>query len=112
MTDVDRSRALTKLAYFGSAAVQGSPSFFPAPLTVGQVMHDISNPFSPMSRPMARSLTDRIVNSGVDVNSPAKKLLHAGIGALAGNFISNMLGAGPFARGVATTLGARYGYNH
>lgn len=75
-------------------------------------MHDIANPFSPMSRPMARSLTDRIIDSGVDVNSPAKKLLHAGIGALAGNFISNMLGAGPFTRGVATTLGARYGYNH
>lgn len=112
MTSAERDSALTKLAYFGTAAVAGAPAYFTPPLTVGQVMHDVSSPFSSLPPPLARRVNDDIVGSGVDVNSSAKRLLHAGIGALAGNFISNMLGAGPFMRGVSTALGAKYGYNH
>jgi hypothetical protein len=81
-------------------------------MTVGQVMYNANSPMSILSQSDRRKLTDKIVGAGINVNSPAKSLLRAGIGALAGNFISNMLGAGPFMRGVATAAGAQYGYNH
>lgn len=111
MTKSARLAAITKLAYFGPAPVIGVPCYGPPPpMTVGQVMYNVNSPFSNFSAQNKRKITDRIVNTGLDVNDPAKKLLHAGIGALAGNFISNAIGAGPFMRGVATALGANYGY--
>lgn len=104
--------ALEKLAYFGAAPVPGSPSFMHPTLTVGQMMYRAGGPYSPLSPAQTRSLNDKIVQTGIDVNSPAKRLLGAGIGALAGNFISNAMGAGPFMRGMATGIGAHYGYNY
>lgn len=107
-----RRAALLKLAYFGPAWVPGAPFYQnQSPTAVGQVIYmakqDQSMP------PMAsRRLTDDIVSTGVNVNSPAKNLFKAGIGALAGNFISNALKAGPFVRGLMTATGANYGYNY
>ena len=112
MTKTARVYALYKLAYFGPAPVLGAPHFGPPPpMTVGQVMYNANMPFSPLTGVDRRKMLDSIVNSGKNVNAPAKSLLNAGIGALAGNFISNALGAGPFMRGVATAVGAINGYN-
>ena len=112
MTETVRSLALTKLAYFGPAPVIGVPHYGPPPpLTVGQVMYRANMPFLPLSGIDRRKMLDSIVDTGKNVNAPAKSLLNAGIGALVGNFISNQLGAGPFMRGVATAVGANYGYN-
>ena len=112
MTAEERTYALEKIAYFGPADVVGSPSYTRPPLTVGQMMYRSGGPYSPLTPVQSRELNDSIVRTGIDVNSPAKSLLHAGIGALAGNFISNALGAGPFMRGMATAIGANYGYNY
>ena len=103
--------ALKKLAYYGPAPVQGAPVFVQPPLTAGQVLYGVGNPAYGLPPWKARAIANGIVRSGVDVNSPAKRLVNAGIGALAGNFVSNMLGAGPFGRGLATAIGASYGYN-
>jgi hypothetical protein len=112
MTRKDRHIALTKLAFFGPAQVQGAPAFAVPPLTAGQVLYGVGNPAYGLPPWKARAIANGIVRSGVDVNSPARKLINAGIGALAGNFVSNMLGAGPFGRGLATAIGASYGYNN
>lgn len=112
MLDSTRRIALEKLAYFGPAYVAGAPSFYTPPLTVGQVMYNINNPASPLSQSDRRLLTNKIVQTNTNVNSPAKSLLRAGIGALAGNFIATTLGAGPFTRGMATAIGANYGYRN
>ena len=112
MTEAIRKEALEKLAYFGPAPVTGAPMYFPPPPTVGQVMYGINGPMSPLSPADKRFLTDKIVNTGINVNAPGKSLIRAGLGALAGNFISNALGVGPFGRGLATAIGANYGYNH
>jgi hypothetical protein len=112
MTKTARFYALYKLAYFGPAPVLGSPNYGPPPpMTVGQVMYNVNIPSSPLQDADRRRMLDSIVNSGKNVNAPAKSLLNAGIGALAGNFISNALGAGPFMRGFATAVGAINGYN-
>lgn len=58
-----------------------------------------------------RDFTDSVIKTNVNVNAPAKSLLNAGIGALAGNFIANTLKTGPFMRGIMTAAGASYGYN-
>lgn len=112
MNGAVRRHALEKLAYFGSAPVNGVPVYLTPPPTVGQVMYLANSPMSPLPPASGRFLTDRIVNTGINVNAPAKSLIRAGLGALAGNFISNALGAGPFGRGLATGIGATYGYNH
>jgi len=104
--------ALEKLAYYGPAAVTGAPMYFPPPPTVGQVVYNINSPTSQLSPANRRFLTDKIVDTGINVNAPGKSLLRAGLGALAGNFISNALGVGPFGRGLATAIGASYGYNN
>lgn len=111
MTRSARLAALEKLAYFGPAADPRHLPYSRPPLTVGQIMYGIGSPACLLDAQEKRQLTDRIVGSGVDVNSPAKRLVSAGIGALAGNFIANMFGAGPFNRGIATAIGAKYGYN-
>ena len=104
---------LCKMAYFGPAPVFGSPVLPPPPpLTVGQVMYNVSAPGSPMSGVQQREFKDQVVHTGLNVNSPARSLLRAGVGAVAGNLISNALGMGPFMRGVMTAAGAGYGYNH
>lgn len=134
-----RRKALTKLAFYGSTWVTGSPRFGIPQLTVGQAMYNLnsqtcnttnnnlstSNIYMPRPRTTLasdpafyasalgrRNITDQIVNTGIGVNSPAKSLLHAGIGALAGNFIANALKTGPFVRGLMTATGANYGYNN
>ena len=112
MTESIRQEALEKLAYFGPAPVQGVPPYTVPPATVGQVMYGINAPYSPLSPATRRFLNDKIINTGINVNAPGKSLIRAGLGALAGNFISNALGAGPFGRGLATGIGASYGYNH
>ena len=112
MTDRIRAEALTKLAFFGPAPVPGAPYFAPPPLTVGQAMYNVNAFGSPLSMHDKRLINDKIVNSGINVNAPAKSLFRAGIGALAGNFIANALGLGPFNRGLATAIGANYGYGH
>ena len=112
MTKGARVNALMKLAYFGPASVIGRCTYRTPPPTVGQTIYNINAPYSQIPQYEKRMLTDSIVDTGINVNSPAKSLFHAGIGALAGNFLSNALGAGPFLRGVATTLGASYGYNN
>ena len=112
MTPDLRAKAIIKLAYFGAAPVPGAPQFTSPPLTVGQVMYNANAFGSPLSMQDRRAFTDKVVNSGLNVNDPAKSLIRAGIGALAGNFIANALGLGPFNRGVATAIGANYGYRH
>lgn len=112
MTPELRTKALVKLAYFGAAAVPGMQQFTVPPLTVGQVMYNANALGSPMSMHEKRIFMDKVVNSGLNVNDPAKNLIRAGIGALAGNFIANALGLGPFKRGIATAIGANYGYRH
>ena len=107
-----RAAALEKLAYFGRSDVSGSPAFMTPPMTVGQVMYNAGSPAFGLHPDVARGINNSIVRSGLSVNDPAKKLFHAGIGALASNFIANKLGVGPFARGVITAAGANYGYNH
>lgn len=111
MTREARYAAIEKIAFYGPASVTGIPSYTLPPATVGQVMYGAMNPAYGLPPWKARAIMNSIVDSKVDVNSPAKKLMNAGIGALAGNFISNMLGAGPFGRGMATAIGASYGYN-
>ena len=110
MTPDLRAKAITKLAYFGAAPVPGMLQFTSPPLTVGQVMYNANAFGSPLSMHDRRLFTDKVVNSGLSVNDPAKSLIRAGIGALAGNFIANALGMGPFKRGIATAIGANYGY--
>lgn len=112
MTATARTEALTKLAFFGTAYVPGTPVFAPPAPTVGQAMYNVNAFGTPLSPHEKRVITDNIVNSGIDVNAPAKSLLHAGIGALAGNFIANTLGLGPLNKGLATAIGAYYGYRH
>lgn len=113
MNRILRERALEKLAYFGPVGVTGTPVYaVPPPPTVGQVMYGINSPYSPLSQADKRFLNDKIVGTGINVNAPGKSLLKAGLGALAGNFISNALGIGPFGRGLATGIGASYGYRH
>lgn len=106
-----RKEALEKLAYFGTASVSGTPVYLTPPPTVGQMLYNVNGPYSPLSQSDKRFLSDRIVNTGINVNASGKSLLRAGLGALAGNFISNALGVGPFGRGLATAIGANYGYN-
>lgn len=112
MTYEERMGAIEKLAYFGPAYVAGAPQYVVPPPTVGQVMYGINGPYSPLAPATRRFLNDKITNTGINVNAPGKSLIRAGLGALAGNFISNALGAGPFGRGLATGIGASYGYNH
>lgn len=106
-----RQRALEKLAFFGPAAVSGSPFYTHPPMSVGQTMY-AANASSFLSTFQKRQINNRIVATGADVNSPVKNILKAGIGALAGNFIANALKAGPFMRGMITATGANYGYNY
>lgn len=107
-----RRLALEKLAFHGSAQVIGSPMYYTPPLSVGQVLYHVNSPYNPMTNHQKRQLIDSINGTKIDVNKPAKSLLRAGIGALAGNFISTALGAGPFMRGLSTAIGANYGYNN
>lgn len=104
-----RKQAIEKLAFFGPAPVTGAPIYRTPPLTVGQSLYSL--PSMNLSPYHQREIHDKIVNSGLHVNKPAKSLLNAGIGALAGNFISTTLGMGPFMRGALTAIGANYGYN-
>lgn len=104
-------RGLVKSAFSGIAPVPGSPYFTPPPLTVGQTMYNVgvTDGLSPFQK---RQINGAIVDTGLGVNSPAKNLLKAGVGAMAGNFIGKMLGVGPFWRGVMTATGANYGYKY
>ena len=111
MTKEARISSIMKLAYFGPASL-GHSSYRTPPPTVGQTIYNINGPYSPLQPLDRRMLTDRIVDTGLNVNSPAKNLLNAGLGALVGNFLSNAFGAGPFIRGAATAIGANYGYNN
>lgn len=113
MTKEARIAAIEKIAYIGGGYdPEGYCTYRTPPPTVGQFMYNVNGPYSPLSSFEKRKITDRVVDTGIDVNSPAKSLLRAGIGALAGNFLANAFGAGPFMRGVATTIGANYGYNN
>lgn len=112
MDVLNRRFALMKLAYFGYAGVNGTPTFTTPQMTVGQQLYLLnSNPYLPSNQ--VRQAKDSLVNSGIDVNTPLSKAIKTGIGALAGNFIAkNILKSSPFMQGVLTTLGANYGYNH
>lgn len=107
MTDF-RQRAIEKLAFYGPASVWGTPIYFAPQMTVGQTMTNINaNPtLSPFDR---RRALDQIVSTGIDVNSPAKKLIGAGLGAFAGNLVGKALGMGTFGRAIASLAGAHYG---
>lgn len=108
MTGKARLSALSKLAFCGPADVYGSPSFdVPVP-TVGQAMTGINANLS-IPAGIRRSALDRIVRTGIDVNSPARKLFGAGLGALAGNLVSRAFGFGLLGRTAATAIGANYG---
>ena len=109
MTSDQRSQAITKLAFYGNASVNGCPNYFMPQPTVGQMMADLNSlqTITPFER---RRALDQIVSTGVDVNSPIKSLISAGIGAIAGKAITKALGFSPFAQGVAATLGGQYGY--
>lgn len=120
MTSAQRATALVKLAFYpgvfsgsfghpGTNPIAGSTTFFAPQITVGQAMTDIGA-LQTLSMADRRRALDQIVSTGIDVNSPAKKLLSAGIGALAGKMVTKALGFGPFAQGVASTIGANYGY--
>lgn len=76
--------------------------------TVGDVMHRVSadmtlDPFR------QRRINSAIVGTGLPVSAPGGRLVHMGIGALAGNAIGKYLGANPFWKGVTTLGGALYG---
>ena len=109
MTHDQRSQALLKLAFYGNAAVAGSVNYFAPQLTVGQAMADI-NAIQALSSYDRRRALDQIVSTGVDVNSPLRSLIGAGLGAFAGKTITKALGFSPFTQGVAATLGGQYGY--
>lgn len=103
--------SLVKSAFSGIAPVPGSPYYVPPTMTVGQTMYNVGVDSS-LSPYQKRQINGAIVNTGIGVNSPAKNLLKAGVGAMAGNFIGKMLGVGPFWRGVMTATGANYGYKY
>ena len=109
MTSFQKEQALTKLAFYGNAAVAGGVNYFAPQLTVGQAMTDI-NALQALSAYDRRRALDQIVATGVDVNSPIRGLIGAGLGAFAGKAITKALGFSPFTQGVAATLGGQYGY--
>lgn len=109
MTDFQKEQALTKLAFYGNAAVSGSVNYFAPQLTVGQAMTDLAALHALSAYDRRRAL-DQIVQTGVDVNSPLRSLIGAGLGAFAGKTLTKALGFSPFTQGVAATLGGQYGY--
>lgn len=112
MTLEEKKDVLQKLAFYGSASVLGSPAYTTPPMTVGQVLYNAGAPSSPFTGSSFRAFSDQVNKSGLNVNSPAKNLFKAGIGALAGNFLGKTLGVSPFFRGVLSTVGANYGYKY
>ena len=110
MNSQARASALRKLAFFGPCDVPGTPVYFAPQITVGQTMTNLNaQPFiSPFQK---RQALDQIVNTGLDVNAPAKKLFGAGLGAVAGNLIGKALGFGTLGRTLTTFAGAHYGSN-
>ena len=105
--------AIEKLAFFGTASVSGSPSYAVPRPTLGDMQRAmLASPYtSGMPPSMARRMSDRLTATGLPVSTPAKSVMKAAIGGLAGNFIANALGTGPFMRGVMTAAGAGIGYN-